>query len=70
MSLKDALKAKKTRTTPLKAKALEEVSKEETKRLNVNLPASLLNVFKAKAALEGKEMSELVKAFIEQYIKH
>lgn len=69
MSLKDAMKAKKTRTTPQKTKALEEVTKEEIKRLNVNLPASLLKAFKAKAATEGKEMSELVKAFVEQYVK-
>lgn len=69
MSLKDAMKAKKTLTTPQKAKALEEVAQEEIKRLNVNLPASLLNSFKAKAAIEGKEMSEVIKSFIEQYVK-
>ncbi|TXH78372.1 MAG: hypothetical protein E6Q85_01755 [Thiothrix sp.] len=69
MSLKDAIKAKKTRTTPQKTQALEEVSKEEIKRLNVNLPASLLKAFKAKAAIEGKEMSEVIKSFIEEYVK-
>ncbi len=61
--------AKKTRTTPQKTQALEEVVKEEMKRLNVNVPASLLKGFKAKAALEGKEMSEVVKSFIEQYVR-
>lgn len=69
MSLKDAMKAKKTRPTPQKAQALEEVAKEEIKRLNVNLPASLLKAFKVKATLEGKEMSEVIKTFIEQYVK-
>ena len=69
MSLKNAMKAKKTRTTPQKAQALEEVAKEEIKRLNVNLPASLLKAFKVKTAIEGKEMSEVIKTFIEQYTK-
>lgn len=69
MSLKDAIKAKKTRTTPQKAQALEEVAKEEIKRLNVNLPASLLKAFKVKTAIEEKEMSEVIKTFIEQYTK-
>lgn len=69
MSLKEAMKAKKARTTPQKAQALEEMTKEGMKRLNVNLPESLLKAFKIKATLEGKEMSEVIKAFIEQYVK-
>ena len=68
MSLKDALAAKKQRSTPQKNAAIAEVGKEPLKRLNVNLPESVMKQFKAKAALEGKEMTELVNAWIKAYL--
>ena len=68
MSLKDALAAKKQRSTPQKSAAIAEVGKEPLKRLNVNLPESVMKQFKAKAALEGKEMTELVNVWIKAYL--
>lgn len=69
MSLKDALAAKKNRETDQKTAAIADVTKEPMKRLNVNLPESVMKQFKAKAAMEGKEMSELVNLWISTYLK-
>ena len=69
MSLKDALAAKKSRDTDQKTAAIADVTKEPLKRLNVNLPESVMKQFKAKAAIEGKEMSELVNLWISTYLK-
>ena len=69
MSLKDALAAKKSRDTDQKTAAIADVTKEPMKRLNVNLPESVMKQFKAKAAMEGKEMSELVNLWISTYLK-
>ena len=69
MSLKDALAAKKSRETDQKTAAIADVTKEPLKRLNVNLPESVMKQFKAKAAMEGKEMSELVNLWISTYLK-
>ena len=52
MSLKDALAAKKSRDTDQKTAAIADVTKEPLKRLNVNLPESVMKQFKAKAAME------------------
>lgn len=68
MSLKDALAAKKSRETDQKTAAIAAVTKEPLKRLNVNLPESVMKQFKAKAAMEGKEMSELVSRWIGAYL--
>jgi len=69
VSLKDALAAKKNRDTDQKTAAIADVTKEPTKRLNVNLPASVMKQFKAKAAMEGKEMSALVNEWINHYLR-
>ena len=69
MSLKTAAVGKKSRMSAQKEQALQEVTKEPMKRLNVNLPESVLKQFKAQAAMEGKDMSELVKGWIEAYLK-
>jgi predicted DNA binding CopG/RHH family protein len=69
VSLKDALAAKKNRETDQKTAAIADVTKEPMKRLNVNLPESVMKQFKAKAAMEGKEMSELVNLWISTYLK-
>jgi len=68
VSLKDALAAKKNRETDQKTAAIADVTKEPLKRLNVNLPESVMKQFKAKAALEGKEMSALVSEWINHYL--
>lgn len=69
MSLKDAVAKRAERTSVHKDAAVAEASREPVKRLNVNLPESVLKQFKAKAAMEGKDMSELVKGWIEGYLK-
>ncbi len=68
MSLKDALAAKKSRTTSQKDAAIQEVKKEPMKRLNVNIAESKLKQFKAKAAAEGVEMSALVHKWLDEYL--
>jgi hypothetical protein len=68
VSLKDALAAKKNRDTDQKTAAIADVTKEPLKRLNVNLPESVMKQFKAKAAMEGKDMSELVAGWIGTYL--
>ena len=68
MSLKDAVAAKKARTTTHKEAALAEVSKEPSKRLNVNVPASLLKQFKIAATTEGKDMTTLINQWITEYV--
>lgn len=69
MSLKDALAAKKSRDTDQKTAAIADVTKEPLKRLNVNLPESVMKQFKAKAVMEGLDMSELVNNWIKKYLK-
>jgi hypothetical protein len=69
VSLKDALAAKKSRETDQKTAAIADVTKEPLKRLNVNLPESMMKQFKAKAVMEGKDMSELVNRWILNYLK-
>lgn len=68
MSLKDALAAKKSRTTTQKEAAIQEVQKEPMKRLNVNITESKLKQFKGKAASEGLEMSTLIHTWIDEYL--
>lgn len=68
MSLKDALAAKKNRDTDQKTAAIADVTKEPLKRLNVNLPESVMKQFKAKSVMEGKDMSELVSGWITSYL--
>lgn len=41
---------------------------EEIKRLNVNLPASLHNAFKAATAARGTNMSDILMEFIRNYV--
>lgn len=41
---------------------------EEIKRLNVNLPISLHNAFKAATAARGENMTDMILQFIENYV--
>jgi len=68
MSLKDAMAAKKSRSTPQKNEAMQEIKKEPVKRLNVNIAESKLKQFKGKAATEGLEMSTLIHTWIDEYL--
>jgi predicted HicB family RNase H-like nuclease len=38
------------------------------KRVNVNIPTELHNRFKAAAAAQGREMTEVILEFIESYV--
>lgn len=68
MSLKSAVAAKKSRTNVQKEAAIQEVTQEPMKRLNVNVPESTLNAFKAKAASDGLKMSSLLNQWINEYL--
>lgn len=41
---------------------------EEIKRLNVNLPISLHNGFKAATAARGENMTDILMEFIRNYV--
>jgi len=44
---------------------------EKIKRLNVNLPVSLHNTFKAATAARGENMTDILLEFIQNYVdKH
>ena len=43
--------------------------KEVYKRMSLIIPPDLHRAFKAAAAAEGKEMTELILEFIQQYVK-
>jgi predicted HicB family RNase H-like nuclease len=40
----------------------------EVKRLNLNVETSLHNAFKTAAAAQGKNMTDILLEFIEQYV--
>lgn len=48
--------------------ALQEVIREPEVRLNVNMPRSLYQALKAKAAQDGVGISHLVKLWVNEYL--
>lgn len=75
MSAKTGLKAGSPRQQrSQKEVALEAVRKTddepELKRLNVNLPAPLMNQLKGKVGLEGKKINEVVIQLIKDYLSN
>lgn len=63
------LEAKKTRrSNDAKARALDEVIKEDTKRLNVDIPVSLHTRLKMRAAEEGTTIRILTQKVLETYL--
>ena len=68
MSLESALAAKRNRSSKQKEAAIQEVTKEPMKRLNVNIAESKLMQFKAKSASEGKDMSTLIHQWVDEYL--
>lgn len=68
MSLTDAMAKKKNRTSAQKTAAIQEVTKEPIKRLNVNIAESKLKRFKGKAATEGLEMTTLINQWVDEYL--
>lgn len=70
MGLKDAVKAKKKRgNTKQKDAAIADVTKESIKRLNVNVPSSVYQKFKVKAAVQDTDMSAIVNQWILDYLE-
>ena len=64
-----ALRAKTSRRqSDAKDAALEEAIKEETKRLNLDVPTSLHSQLKIQAAQEGTSMRELVMKALDMYL--
>jgi hypothetical protein len=47
---------------------IAKIKEEEIKRLNVNLPASLHNTFKAATAARGENMTDILVEFIRNYV--
>ena len=44
-------------------------TKNEVKRLNIHVDVRLHNAFKAATAAQGKEMTEVLLKFIEEYVQ-
>lgn len=42
---------------------------EKVKRMNLNLPARLHDQFRAAVALQGENMTDVIRKFIEDYIR-
>ena len=50
---------------------IKQIDEQKVKRMNLNVPVSLHNSFKAAVALQNKEMTEVLLEFIEEYVsKH
>ena len=47
----------------------EQTMKEDTKRMSLIIPPDLHRAFKAAAAADGKEMTELILEFIRDYVR-
>ena len=45
------------------------MAEPKVKRMNINVEASLHNAFKAAAALQGKEMTEVLLEFLKSYVR-
>ena len=64
-----ALKAKQSRrSTELKTQALEEAGKEEMKRLNLDIPASLHSRIRLQAVKDETLIREIVIAALHNYL--
>lgn len=63
------LKAKTSRRDNLqKQEALEAAAQEETKRLNLEIPASLHKTMKKRAADEGRSVKDMVLQAVNEYL--
>jgi len=47
---------------------IAKIKEEEIKRLNVNLPVTLHNNFKAATAARGENMTDILVEFIRNYV--
>jgi predicted HicB family RNase H-like nuclease len=60
---------KKRRASRAKDEALSEVTREETMRLNADVPVSLHRRVKLQAAQEGKSITEILITALETYLR-
>jgi hypothetical protein len=50
---------------------IKKTEEPQVKRMNLNVPAELHNTFKSMTAAEGKNMTDVLLDFIQQYVsKH
>lgn len=64
-----ALKAKKSsRESSGKKEAIESVTAEAIKRLNINIPESKHKALKIKAAENGETISEAILKWVDEYL--
>jgi ParG len=47
---------------------IKPIQEQEVKRLNLNVPFQLHNAFKSATAAEGKNMTDVLLEFIQDYI--
>ncbi len=48
---------------------IAKINEEEIKRLNMNLPVSLHNAFKAATAARGENMTDVLMQYIRAYVE-
>ena len=49
--------------------SIAKIKEEEIKRLNVNLPVSMHNAFKAATAARGENMTDVLMEYIKAYVE-
>jgi len=49
--------------------SIAKIKEEEIKRLNVNLPVSMHNAFKAVTAARGENMTDVLMEYIKAYVE-
>ena len=47
---------------------IKKVEEPEVKRMNLNVPVDLHNAFKAATAAQGMNMTDVLMAYIEEYV--
>ena len=49
-------------------RAIKKVEQPQVKRMNLNVPVELHNAFKAATAAKGQNMTDVLMAYIEEYV--
>jgi predicted HicB family RNase H-like nuclease len=47
---------------------IAKIEKQESKRMNLNVPIELHNAFKATTAAQGQNMTDILMEFIKEYV--
>lgn len=48
---------------------IKKAEQQKVKRMNLNVPVEVHNRFKSITAAEGKEMTEVILKFVEEYVE-